>query len=117
MNPTQNSSAPPDRAPLSAIQAERFSQLTGIAVEKIQGHSIAQLSEAYKWQIDPNYFLFRRICGQVVKKDPASGQDLPVPFCTVCVFDTDCDFLGLFPRALPWAWCCKKGLATPSAFH
>jgi hypothetical protein len=106
MNPTQNSAAePPDRTPLTAIQAERFSQLTGIAAESIKGRSIAELSEVYKWRVDPIHFLFRRICGQVVKKDPASGLDLPVPFATVCVFDTDCDFLGLFPRALPWAWC------------
>ena len=99
------SAVSPDHVALTAIQAERFSQLTGIEAAKIEGKTIAELSQAYKWRVDPNLFLFRRICGQVVKTDPATGLDFPVPFATVCVFDTDCDFLGLFPRALPWAWC------------
>jgi hypothetical protein len=96
---------PPDRVRLTLTQARRFSELTGIAVDEINGRTISELSEQLKWSVDPQFFLFRRICGQVVKKDPATGDLLPVPFATVCVYDTECDFLGLFPRELPWVWC------------
>ena len=47
---------------------------------------------------------FRRICGRVVKLDRLTGDELPVPFATVHVEDTDCSFLGFFPVENPWAW-------------
>ena len=94
----------PDKVKLNRIQAQRFSQLTNIDVKKFEGRDIAHLSESLKWQVDPEYFLFRRICGQVVRWDPISGQYQPVPFATVHVMDTDCDFLGYFPPHLPWVW-------------
>ena len=94
----------PDEIKLTARQAMRLSQLTGVDAKNLQGHTIAELSKDLRWRINPDYFLFRRICGQVVKTDPITGIDLPVPFATVNVYDTDCDFLGYFPIDLPWAW-------------
>ena len=94
----------PDKMKLTRLQAQRLSRLANVDIEKIEGRDIAQLSEQLKWVIDPGYFLFRRVCGQVVRWDPASGQYQPVPFATVHVMDTDCDFLGYFPFDTKLAW-------------
>lgn len=108
MNSKQNrnkaASVTPDKVKLNRIQAQRLSNLTNVSIKEIEGHDIAHLSETLKWQIDPAYFLFRRICGQVVRWDPVSGLYQPVPFATVHVMDTDCDFLGFFPYQVKWAW-------------
>src|SRR6516162_5571500 len=94
----------PDKARLTRLQAQRLSRLANVDIEKVEGQDIAQLSESLKWEIDPGYFLFRRVCGQVVRWDPASGEYQPVPFATVHVMDTDCDFLGYFPFKAKLAW-------------
>jgi len=90
---------------LNAIQTNRLAKLTGVNAAELKGQSLATLADRFKWVIDPGLFGFRRICGQVVKWDPVAGEDRPVPFATVHVMDTDCDFLGYFPYGLPWAWC------------
>src|ERR1700722_16201066 len=94
----------PDKVKLNPIQAERLSSLTNINIKEIEGRDIAELSESLKWTIDRDFFLFRRICGQIVRWDPATGQYQPVPFATVHVLDTVCDFLGYFPDRAIWAW-------------
>ncbi|GGF23695.1 hypothetical protein GCM10011611_32240 [Aliidongia dinghuensis] len=97
-------STTPDKVKLTGLQAQRLAQLTGTEASKIEGRDIAELSEALKWQIDPINFLFQRVCGQVVRWDPASGLYQPVPFATVHVMDTDCDFLGYFPEGVKLGW-------------
>jgi hypothetical protein len=66
--------------------------------------------------VDPGLWLFRRVCGQVVQRDPATGIDLPVPYATVEVFDTVCDYWGFFPEPWPWGWLfpvsCRRELVT-----
>jgi hypothetical protein len=94
----------PDERPLAALQASRLSRLSGVAVEEIEGRSIAELAKSLRWQIDPWWFLFERICGKVVKTDPITGVDYPVPFATVDVFDTDCDFFAYFPLEWKYTW-------------
>jgi hypothetical protein len=94
----------PDRTPLTKSQAQRLASLSNIEAQQLTGLSVAEISEKYRWQIDPNFLLFRRICGQVVKKDPVTGVEYPVPFANVYAEDTDCTILGLFPIDLPWAW-------------
>jgi hypothetical protein len=94
----------PDALPLTKRQARRLALLSGVDVGKLQGATVAQLKNKFQWQIDPDLLLFRRICGQVVKTDPASGIEYPVPFATVHVEDTDCGFLGFFPYGSPWHW-------------
>ena len=94
----------PDRMKLTSIQAGRLSQSAGLSLDAVKGRSIAELSEALKGKVDPELLLFRRVCGQVVRWDAASGQYQPVPFATVHVMDTDCDFLGYFPLQVKWAW-------------
>lgn len=94
----------PDRQPIKPLQAQRLAALTGLKAEDVVNKNVAELSEQLKWQIDPELFLFRRICGKVVKTDPTTGVDYPVPGATVHILDTDCTFLGLFPIESPWAW-------------
>src|SRR5262245_19297800 len=76
---------PPDSVPLTRLQTMRLSALTGVAVSELKGNTTAKIAEKLKWQIDPELLFFRRICGQVVKTDPATGIDYPVPFATVYV--------------------------------
>jgi len=90
--------------PVSRASARRFAQITNVPIAEVEGRSIAELSEALKWRVDPNLFLFRQICGQVVRWDPVSGEFQPVPFATVHVMDTECDFLGFFPFYAKMCW-------------
>ncbi len=94
----------PDQKPLTKMQVERLSSLTGVAAKKLNGLSASEISQQFRWQIDPNLLLFRRICGKVVKKDPNTGNEYGVPFATVYAEDTICNLLGLFPIDLPWSW-------------
>ncbi len=100
MTQTRNA---PDQVPLTKSQAARLAGLTGIDASAFAGRSVADLASAYKWIINPDFFLFRQICGQVVQTDPASGVHLPVPNATVNALDTTCNLLGYFPGP-PWIW-------------
>jgi hypothetical protein len=108
---------PPDQRPLSDIQAHRLSALTGIAQKEIAGAHVADLAERFRWQVDAAIFRFEFVCGRVVKTDPHTGIDSPVPFATVHVYDVDCSFFGYFPTGWPWSWlfpihCRREELAT-----
>lgn len=94
----------PDRIPLKEIQARRLAAVSGIAADELRNQPIATLAEKLRFRIDPSIFLFTRVCGKVVKKDPVTGVEYPVPFATVHVEDTDCSFLGYFPPSWPWVW-------------
>ena len=105
----------PDARPLNMLQAMRLGELSGINAKELAGQSIAALSEKLKWRIDPEHFLFRKVCGKVVKK--VGGVEYPVPFATVIVEDTDCSLLGYFPKTWQWGWffplnCRREVLAT-----
>lgn len=95
---------PPDQRPLTAMQAERLAALTGIRPEELKGLTTAHVAERQRWKFDPDWFLFRRICGRVVKRDPLIGTLLPVPFATVHVEDTDCGFIWFSPPGSRWSW-------------
>ena len=94
----------PDKAPLTASQATALASLTGIDAGKFKGRSVAEISAEYRWQINPNFFLFTKVCGKVVKPNPVTGHQDPVPFATVYADDTVCSLFGLFPVLNPWAW-------------
>jgi hypothetical protein len=107
----------PDKRKLTARQAERVSMLSGVAAKDLQGATIADITERLKWRIDPQLLFLKRICGRVVKTDPVTGIDQPVPFATVHVEDTDCNFLGFFPVESPFWWffplhCRREEIAT-----
>jgi hypothetical protein len=109
--------AAPDQVKVTAIQAERLAALSEVDVREIHGLTVAELSEKLRWRIDPRLFFFRRICGKVVKENPATGIEYPVAYATVHVEDTDCSLLGYFPVVSPWAWyfpfrCRREVIAT-----
>jgi hypothetical protein len=113
----QKAELAPDKRIITKIQAERLASLAKIDAKELIGHSIADLAEKLKWRIDPELFFFRRICGRVVKKDPVTGVDYPVPFATVEVQDTDCGLVAYFPPNWRWGWfypfhCRREVLAT-----
>lgn len=107
----------PEETVLTNIQQKRLSLLTGVDEKEISGKTIAQLSDELKWRIDPQLFFFKKICGKVVKKDPVTGVEYPVPFATVNVQDTDCNQIIYHPVKHPWSWhfplfCHKEIIAT-----
>ena len=89
---------------LTQRQAERLSSLSGVPAEDLRKGTIAELAERYKLIIPPRWWLFERVCGRVVKTDPATGIDYPVPYATVHIQDNDCSFIGYFPTGSKWAW-------------
>ncbi|QXQ05702.1 hypothetical protein KX816_16000 [Sphingosinicellaceae bacterium] len=112
-----NDSADPSRFKIGATSAARLASLSGVATEKLTDLTISDATKQFAHLIDPQLFLFHKICGTVVKTDPVTGTDFPVPFATVQVEDTDCSFLGYFPVNSPWSWyfpfrCHREVIAT-----
>jgi len=89
---------------LTKRQAERLSSLSGVPAKELLKGKIAELAERYKLIFDPRWLLFERVCGRVVKTDPATGIDYPVPYATVHIQDNDCSFIGFFPTGSQWSW-------------
>ena len=107
----------PEHLRLGDSLAGRLAGLSGLETEELKGLTIADIAKAFPYVIDPKILFFRKVCGTVVKTDPATGVDAPVPFATVQVEDTDCSFLGYFPAASPWGWtfpfhCRREVIAT-----
>ncbi len=48
--------------------------------------------------------LKHRVCGQVFKRDPVTGEKCPVPGATVRVFDVDLNLFWWHPHPGPWGW-------------
>jgi hypothetical protein len=94
----------PDEIALTKTSAARLAQITGVSAEKLAGRSVLELRKELEWVIDPNLFLFRRVCGRVVKHDPVSGDDWGVPGATVHVYDTDVNVFGYFPSGWQFGW-------------
>jgi hypothetical protein len=107
----------PDFTPLTPLQAKRLAQLSELKAADLVNKHVAELSDRFKWIIDPKHFFFQRICGKVVKTDPVTGEEYPVPFASVDVQDTDCSLLSFFPTGSPWVWhfpfsCKRETIAT-----
>lgn len=94
----------PDRKPLTKSQISRLSAISGLSARELADSNIAEIQEKFRWHIDPSLFLFRRICGKVVKKNPITGIDYVVPNATVHVEDTDCHLLAFSPSGYDWCW-------------
>lgn len=107
----------PDQIKLTAIQTKRLGAMNDVAAEELVGLTVAEISDKFRFRIDPIHLAFRKVCGKVVKKDPVTGIEYPVPYATVHVEDTDCSLLGFFPARAKWAWyfpfnCRREDIAT-----
>ena len=70
----------PDQRPLTPIQANRLAAQSSVHAEKLVGLTVAEISDKFRFVIDPKLLFFRKVCGRVVKKEPVSGELLPVPY-------------------------------------
>ena len=109
--------AAPDKIKVTAMQAGRLEAMSGVPAKELAGLSIADISDKYRWRIEPELLFFRKICGKVVKRDPVTGIEYPVAYATVHVEDNDCSFVGYFPKVSKWAWyfpfkCRREEIAT-----
>ena len=109
----------PSSFKLGPAAAKRLAAMSDMPAERLQGMTVAEISDKFRFEIDPQLLLFRRVCGEVVKTDPVTGVDYPVPFATVNVEDTDCSMLGFFPATAVWSWffpfrCSREVIATTS---
>jgi hypothetical protein len=108
----------PDQRELQDIQAKRLAELSGLSAEKLKGRKLRDLLDELRWRVDPHLLLFRRVCGQVVKRNPATNELEGVPNATVHVEDTDCSFHIYSPPGWPmWSWffpfkCKREVIAT-----
>ncbi len=109
--------ADPSQFKIGRSSAQRLAAMSDAPAEKLLGLTLAEAAEKFRFAIDPMLLLFRKVCGTVVKTDPVTGVDYPVPFATVQVEDTDCSLLGYFPAKSQWAWhfpyhCHREVIAT-----
>lgn len=103
--------------PLRGIQLNRLAKISGIARKKLADLTIEEISDKYRFKLDLTLLFFRKVCGQVVKRDPETGKLHPVPFATVHVEDTDCNLLTYAPHKSPYIWfypilCAREEIAT-----
>jgi hypothetical protein len=102
---TRAASTAPRREWRVTDTAARFlSERSGVDRERLRGELSVDIADRLGDLIDPSHFLYRKVCGRVVKRDSATGELHPVPNATVHVEDTDCSFLGYFPDPYPWGW-------------
>lgn len=109
--------AAPDQTKVTTMQAQRLAAISAVDVRQIEGLTVAELGDKLRWRIDPELLFFRKICGRVVKRDPVTGVEYPVPYATVEVEDTDCSLVGYFPVVSKWGWyfpfaCRREVIAT-----
>lgn len=77
----------PDKIKLGAIQTDRLGALNDVPAKELIGLMVAQISDKFRFKIDPTLLFFRRICGEVVRKDPITSVEYPVAYATVNVED------------------------------
>jgi hypothetical protein len=114
---TQLADVDPAKYTVTARQAARLAEVSGLRPKQLTGLTVAEISKKFPFHIDPKLLFFQRVCGQVVKTDPVTHQQRPVPYATVEVQDTDCSFLGYFPIDGPFGWlfpfnCHREVIAT-----
>ncbi|HVF59707.1 MAG TPA: hypothetical protein VNJ70_07860 [Thermoanaerobaculia bacterium] len=115
--PKETAPLPPDQLKVNAIQAKRLASLSRQSEKELAGLKHSDLIDRLRWHLEPHLLLFRKICGRVVKKDPVTGVEYPVPQATVHVQDTDCGLVAYSPAGSKYAWyypifCRRETLAT-----
>lgn len=104
-----------DTRPITKMQAERLAKVADLKVDEIADLSVADLSKRFRWLDE--FFRYRRVCGRVVRRDPATGALQGVPYATVHVEDTDCSVISYVPGGWNWIWyfpfrCRREEIAT-----
>ena len=95
----------PDERTLTTRQVAYLTEVTGLETAKLAKLQLGELPDVIGKYFDPISLFYRKVCGRVVKTDPATGIVHGVPGATVHVMDTDCSFLGFFPVEQPsWWW-------------
>ena len=94
----------PAQQKLTDVSASRLAAISGIEAKQLAGATVVDIREKFGHLIEPHLLFFRKVCGKVVKTDPSTGVQYPVPYATVEVEDTDCSLLGFFPVEQPWGW-------------
>jgi hypothetical protein len=95
---------PPDQRPLSGLQIERLAKVVQLDPAVLKGLSYLDVTDKFKWHFEWPWRNHHKICGRVVKKDPVTGEELPVPFATVHVQDTDSSWISYAPKGSDWLW-------------
>jgi hypothetical protein len=94
----------PEQRPLTPVQAKRLGALSQIEADHLVGKTAIELGKLHPIAIDPGILWFRKVCGQVVRTDPVSGNNWGVPGATVHVYDTDVNLFASFPTGSPYGW-------------
>lgn len=100
--------------PIGNIRAKRLAMTYHVDHKEVLDKQVEDLSKILPPFVD---WRWKQVCGQVVKRDPATGELHPVPFATVHVYDTDCSFYLYAPSGWPWVWlypfnCHQEEIAT-----
>lgn len=93
----------PAKHTLSDRQATRLAKATSLPKAELVGKTIDELRPRLRSLLDPRKLFFQRICGRVVKAD-IDGDERPVPFATVTVYDTDVSVLAWSPVDAQHSW-------------
>lgn len=107
----------PEVRRLTSRQVAYLARETGVATSELVDLTVGDLAAKLKWHFDPSKFFFQKVCGRVVKRHPVTGVLMPVPFATVHVEDTDCNFLFYAPSGYGYVWlwpflCSREEIAT-----
>mgnify|MGYP003578682569 CR=1 FL=1 len=71
-------STPPEKMKVTALQAQRLAALSDVDAREPEGLTVPEISEKFRFRIDPELLFFRTICGRVVKRDPATAIEYHV---------------------------------------
>ncbi|MBN2111415.1 MAG: hypothetical protein JW705_10105 [Methanosarcinaceae archaeon] len=87
-----------DTAPTAAVDRTTLLSREGVlTVEDLAMKPLDNITSIWK--------LRHKVCGQVFKKDPVTGEKCPVPGATVTVLDVDLNLFWWYPYpGMPWGW-------------
>lgn len=94
----------PEKRRVTERQALYLERRTGVKAAEIAKLTVGDLRDRLEWHLDPRELFYQKVCGRVVRRDPVTGELHPVPYATVHVEDTDCNFLFYAPPGYGYVW-------------
>lgn len=94
------------------LQTEHLADRAGIPADELAELTLGEIRDHLEGMLDPGLLGYRQICGRVVRRNPATGTREPVPYATVHVEDTDCNFLFYAPGGYSYVWSYPWGCST-----